>query len=89
MPEHTPSKQPEHTARKAHNLYFAAIPPVEITAQMAYAWQSFGTGASFRHDALHLSLYGIAEMDDLDQMLVQRASLSSRQSADSAIHRVF
>lgn len=73
MPDHTTTKQPEQTARKAHALFFAAIPPAEISAQMAKAWQSFGTGEPFRHDTLHLSLYGIAEMDVIDPMLVQRA----------------
>ena len=74
MSDHTTTRQREQAARKAHILFFAAIPPAEIHAQMASAWQSFGTGAPFRHDTLHLSLYGIAEMDVVDPMLVQRAS---------------
>lgn len=74
MPEHASPKQSQQTPRKAHALFFAAIPPAEIHAQMASAWQSFGTSAPFRHDTLHLSLYGIAEMGDLDPILIQRAS---------------
>lgn len=74
MPDHAATKQPEQIARKAHALFFAAIPPPEIHGQMASAWQSLGTDARFRHDTLHLSLYGIAEMDVLDPTLVQRAS---------------
>lgn len=73
MPDHTGTKQPARTARKTRTLFFAAIPPPEINSQMASAWQSFGTGAPFRQSVLHLSLYGIAELDDLDPMLVQRA----------------
>lgn len=74
MQDHTTTKQPEQKDRLRHVLFFAAIPPAEIQAQMASAWQSLGTGARFRHDTLHLSFYGIAEMDVIDPMLVLRAS---------------
>ncbi len=40
---------------------------------MASVWHALGRREAFRHDTLHLSIYGIAETDDLDPVLVQRA----------------
>ncbi|MCB1369364.1 MAG: 2'-5' RNA ligase family protein [Rhodobacteraceae bacterium] len=40
---------------------------------MAKAWQAFGTGETFRHETLHLSIYAVAGADDLDPVLVKRA----------------
>jgi len=73
MPHHRAPTKPSLTDRPAHVLFFAAIPPPEIKAQMASAWHAFGTDDTFRHDTLHLSIYAVAGMDDLDPILVQRA----------------
>lgn len=72
-------RNPSVTPRPAHVLFFAAIPPLEIKAQMAKAWQTFGTDEPFRHDMLHLSIYAVAGTDDLDPILIKRA----RQAAIS------
>jgi RNA 2',3'-cyclic 3'-phosphodiesterase len=79
MQDHfTPTKHGT-TDRPAHVLFFAAIPPPEIKAQMASAWQAFGTGESFRTDTLHLSIYSVAGTDDVDPILVNR----TRQAANA------
>lgn len=59
------------TAR--HVLFFAAVPPEDIKAQMASAWALHGSGESLRHDKLHLSLLSVVETPDLDPVLVTRA----------------
>ncbi len=69
--------KPNAIERPRHVLFFAAIPPPEIKAQMARAWQSFGTGEDFRQDTLHLSIYGVASMDDRDPIVVQRAQTAA------------
>lgn len=79
MPDHHTLTKPSTIGRPAHVLFFAAVPPPEIKAQMAKAWQAFGTGETFRHDTLHLSIYAVAGVDDLDPILVKRA----RQAANA------
>ncbi|WP_333814395.1 2'-5' RNA ligase family protein [Tabrizicola sp.] len=59
--------------RSTHAVFFAAVPPPEINARMAEAWRDLGTGETFRRDTLHLSIYAVGDMDDLDPILVKRA----------------
>lgn len=65
--------KPSFTRRPDHVLFFAAVPPPEINARMAKAWQAFGTGEPFKHDTLHLSIYAVAGADELDPTLIKRA----------------
>ncbi|TPE61145.1 2'-5' RNA ligase family protein [Sandaracinobacter neustonicus] len=54
------SARPSHKA----NLYFAAVPPPDVIKPMSDAWARLGTGASFRHDKLHLTLLGVHKGDE-------------------------
>ncbi|MFO1175572.1 MAG: 2'-5' RNA ligase family protein [Paracoccaceae bacterium] len=73
MPDQQTLSRHGAARRPAHILFFAAVPPPEIAAQMARAWQLFGTGEPLRHDTLHLSIHAVAGVDDLDPILVKRA----------------
>lgn len=73
MLDHSPVTQSRPAHRRAHTLFFAAVPPPEIRDQLAQAWQTLGTGEPFRYDTLHLTIYPVAGVDHLDPMLVQRA----------------
>jgi 2'-5' RNA ligase len=73
MQDHSTIAKPGFIRRPDHVLFFAAIPPPDINAQMAKAWQTFGTGEDFRHDKLHLSIHAVAEADNLDPILITRA----------------
>lgn len=72
MQDHRAPTKANPSGRPAHVLFFAVVPPPEIKAQMAKAWQSFGTGETFRHDTLHLSISAVAGVDDLDPVFVER-----------------
>lgn len=63
----------ERTLVGAHSLIFAAVPPSNLTAEMAAAWQSLGTGERLRHDKLHLSIHAVALVEVLDPTLLDRA----------------
>lgn len=78
MPDREMRTKPSPVGRPDHVLFFAAIPPPDIKALMARAWQTFGTGQSFRHDTLHLTIYPVAAVNDVDPALVKRA----RQAAN-------
>lgn len=43
--------------------FFAALPPLPVTDQIAEAWHRFGTGEALRRDKLHLTLIPVAEAD--------------------------
>lgn len=77
----TPGRYPPFEARgprrPIHALFFAALPPDDIKTRMATAWRQFGTGAPFRDDRLHLSIYAVAVAAHLDPVLVAR----TRQAA--------
>jgi 2'-5' RNA ligase len=79
--------KPNLTRRPGHVLFFAAVPPPDINAQMAKAWQAFGTSEPFKHDTLHLSIYAVAEADDLDPTLIKRAqqAVNSLRTAPFAL----
>ena len=78
MPDQPTLTKQKGAHRPTHVLFFAAVPPAELKARMATAWQSFGTGEPFRNDTLHLSICAVAEVDDIDPVLVQRAGQAAR-----------
>ncbi len=63
--------------RFIHNLYFAAIPPVEIKNRIAAVWQKDGTGEKLRWDVLHLSLQNICPPGVLDRSKVAMAQTAA------------
>lgn len=73
MPDHLTASAGEVHDSSDHVLFFAAMPPLEIKAEMKNAWQNFGTGEALRYNTLHLSIYGVTRMPRLDQVVVQRA----------------
>jgi 2'-5' RNA ligase len=73
MQDHSILTKPGVDRRSDHVLFFAAVPPPDINAQMARAWHASGTGEAFRHDTLHLSIHAVAEADVLDPILIRRA----------------
>lgn len=55
-----------------HALFFAAVPPSAVRAQMATLWQCHGTGARFRGNTLHLSVHGVGRLAVIDPVLLRR-----------------
>lgn len=73
MPDDHALTKPGKPNRAAHVLFFAAVPPPDVKAQIEQAWQTHGTVDRFRQQTLHLSIHAVADVDEVDPVLIQRA----------------
>ncbi|PZR00450.1 MAG: hypothetical protein DI533_07730 [Cereibacter sphaeroides] len=80
------------TGRSAYVLFFAALPPPDIRAQIAVAWRRSDIDARLRSNVLHLSIQGLVGVNDVPDDLVdglnRAGELTQGNSFDLCFDRV-